>query len=183
MHAAWTKLLQREMYVAKERAEREERRKRTRGGIEKKEEDKDEEDALVFDPLDVASVMAEAGLVCACLDTIRADGEDYCCVPVPWRECLPKGILQCPEPQVVAYLRAWKRANARNEAYVRGGLAEAPSGEKKMEAWERRAEAAGQRARCRLLGLTSEWLQSSSASSSESSDSSSSSSSSDDNDE
>jgi hypothetical protein len=74
------KLLQREMYVAKERAEREERRKRARGRVEKKEkEDKDEEeDALVFDPLDVASVMAKAGFVCACLDTIRADGEDYC---------------------------------------------------------------------------------------------------------
>ncbi len=169
MHGVWAKLLQREMYAAKERAEREERRKRARGGVETKEkEDKDEEDALVFDPLDVASVMGKAGFVCACLDTIRADGEDYCGVPVPWGECLPKGILQCPEPQVVAYLKAWERADARDEAYVRCGLAEeAPSGEKKMEAWERRAEAAGQRARCRTLGLTSEESSESSSSSDE----------------
>ncbi len=139
MHGVWAKLLQREMYAAKERAEREERRKRARGGVEKKEkEDKDEEDALVFNPLDMASVMGKAGFVCACLDTIRADGKDYCGVPVPWRECLPKGILQCPEQQVVAYLKAWERADARDEAYVRCGLAEeAPSGEKKMEAARR----------------------------------------------
>jgi hypothetical protein len=93
--------------------------------------------------------------------------------------CLPKGILQCPEPQVAAYLRAWKRADARDEAYVRGGLAPPSSsssgGEENVkDAWERRAEAAGQRARCRALGLTSEWSQSESSESSESSDSSSS---------
>jgi hypothetical protein len=74
---------------------------------------------------------------------------------------------------VVAYLRAWKRADARDEAYVRGGLAPSSSSSSSSswdgvgdvkDAWECRAEAAGQRARCRTLGLTSEWLQSESSS-------------------
>jgi hypothetical protein len=192
MHGIWMKLFWQEMYAAKERAEREERRRKRAsgedGGIEQKKE-KDEEDALVFDPLDVASVRAKAAFVCACLDMIRAEGGEHLAVPVPWRECLPKGILQCP--QVAEYLRAWKRADARDEAYVRCGLAvAAPSvqsasssgGDVKEEnvkdVWERRAEAAGQRARCRMLGLSSEWSQS--ESSEDSSSSSSSSSSSDD---
>jgi hypothetical protein len=177
------------MYAAKERAERKERRrKRARGedGGSAIEQRKDkEDDALVFDPLDVASVRAtgETAFVCACLDTIRAEAENDLAVPVPWRECLPKGILQCPEPRVVEYLRAWKRADARDKAYVRGGLVvTVAAGDLKEEkdAWERRAEAAGHRARCRTLGLTSEWSQS--ESSEEDSSSSSSSSSSDDDD-
>ena len=139
-----------------------------------------EDDALVFDPLDVASVSAKAKFVCACLDVIRAEAENDLAVPVPWRECLPKGILQCPEPRVVEYLKAWERADARDEAYVRGGLAVdivAPApGDVNKDAWERRAEAAGHRARCRTLGLSSEWSQSESSEE----DSSSSSSSSDD---
>jgi hypothetical protein len=100
-------------------------------------------------------------------------------VPVPWRECLPKGILECQEPRVVAYLKAWERADARDEAYVRGGLAVVTvAGGDVKDAWERRAEAAGHRARCRTLGLSLEWLQS--ESSEEDSLSSSSSSSDDD---
>ncbi len=124
------------------------------------------------------SVSAKATFVCACLDTIRAEGEDYCGVPVQWRECLPKGILRCPEPRVVEYLKAWERADARDEAYVRGGLVVVAPGDVKeeKEAWERRAKAAGHRARCRTLGLSSEWSQSESSEE----DSSSSSSSSDD---
>ncbi len=57
--------------------------------------------------------------VCVCLDTISADGNGWCYVVVPWRECLPKGIVECTEPQVVAYLEAWERVDARDEAYVR----------------------------------------------------------------
>jgi hypothetical protein len=96
-------------------------------------------------------------------------------VPVPWRECLPKGILESEEPRVAEYLKAWERADARDEAYVRGGLVDvvAPGDVKKeeKEAWERRAEAAGHRARCHTLGLSSEWSQSESSSSSSSSSS------------
>ncbi len=80
-------------------------------------------------------------------------------------------------------LRAWERADARDEAYVRGVLAvvTVADGDVKEEkdAWERRAEAAGHRARCRTLGLSSEWSQSESSEE----DSSSSSSSSSDDDE
>jgi hypothetical protein len=122
------------------------------------------DDALVFKASDVESVSAKAAFVCACLDVIRAEGEDYCGVPVPWRECLPKGILECQEPRVVEYLKAWERADARDEAYVRGGLVDvAPTGDVNKDAWERRAEAAGHRARCRMLGLSSEWSQSESS--------------------
>ncbi len=125
-----------------------------------KDSEEDEEGALIFDPLDVASMAAKAAFVCACLDTMRAEGDQRCNVAVPWRECLFKGtrILQCAEPQVVAYLQAWERADARNEAYVRGGLVvAAPPSSDGKEVWEQRAEAAGQRARRRTLGLTSEW--------------------------
>ncbi len=76
---------------------------------------------------------------------------------------------------MVEYLKAWERADARDEAYVRGGLAvvdaAAAAGDVKKDAWERRA-AAGHRARCRTLGLSSEWSQSESSSSSSSSSSS-----------
>jgi hypothetical protein len=84
-------------------------------------------------------VAGKAAFVCACLDTIRADGDWWCNVAVQWRKCLPKGILDCAEPQVVAYLEALERADARNEAYVRGGLLAAFSPKSDKEVWEQRA--------------------------------------------
>ncbi len=95
-------------------------------------------------------------------------------MPVPWRECLPKGILECQEPRVVAYLKAWERADARDEVYVRCSLVVAAAGVGDVkDAWERRAEAAGRRARCCTLGLTSSSEEEDSSSYSDSSSSSS----------
>ncbi len=64
---------------------------------------------------------------------------------------------------MVEYLRAWKRADARDEAYVRGGLVVVTVAGGDVKEEERRAEAAGHRARCRTLGLSSEWSQSESS--------------------
>ena len=104
---------------------------------------------------DAESVAREAAKVCACLDEIRADGEGWCDVSVPWRECLPRGILECAEPRVVAYLQEWERADARDEAYVREGLA---AGDEAFPptVWERRTAAATlQRAKRAAAALSS----------------------------
>ncbi len=75
---------------------------------------------------------------------------------VQWRKSLLKGILECVEPQVVVYLEAWERADARDEAYVRGGLgADVDLASPPKTVWERRAEAAGRRARRRTMGSSS----------------------------
>ncbi len=52
--------------------------------------------------------------MCKRLDKISADAD----VPVPW--CLPRALLDCAKPPLAAYLMEWGRADACDEAYVRG---------------------------------------------------------------
>jgi hypothetical protein len=168
MYGVKLRLLRQEMSEAKYRAQREELRKRARSG-EKPVPGLSEievEGSFIFDPMDAESVAQEANLVCVCLDAIRTDGEGWCSVSMQWRECLPKGTLECAEPQLVAYLEVWEQADARDEAYMLGGLA---VGDRVFPptVWERRAEAAGRCVRRRTMGQMLSSLLSLSSSSDE----------------